>query len=411
MWDIIGVGQNYIFDDIVTVTRTAGSGLITYFRKGGVFMKGSVTIGKINNIRIEINASWLVGFVLITLTLALGYFPQAYKDWPAGVDWILGALMAIMLFVSVILHELAHSLVSKNLGIDVKRITLFIFGGMAEMDNEPDSPDKELKIAIAGPTMSIFLFVVFLALSRLFESLSLPEYTIVFFSYLSSINLFLGIFNLIPAFPLDGGRVMRAIVWKRKGSLRNATKITAMSGRMFGYILIFLGIFIAFWGNFIGGIWLLFLGFFINNSASASYQSTLLSDIFKKTTVQTFMTEHVVIVDDYISVRDFVDRYLLKYKFTVFPVRRMDEIVGILSVENIKGIPADRWDMTVLRGILTPLSKELSVRPEETMDTVMNKIFGNRFGRVLVMKDGELSGIISRTDILNYLRIHQELDL
>ena len=372
-------------------------------------MRGSFVIGRIRGIDIEINFSWLLIFALMTYMLATSYFPLNYPDWGPALWWLLGASAALLLFASVLLHELCHSLVSVSLGLPVKRITLFIFGGVAQIEGEPDEPMKELKIALAGPAMSIVLGIVFLLLAGVLAAAGTPQYVSVLFGYLGTINLMLAVFNLVPAFPLDGGRVLRAILWHFKGDMQGATRIAASAGGAVGYTLIFLGIFLVLAGNLANGIWMAFIGWFIAQAAQSSYQQMLLSDIFTKIPVRDFMTTQVVIVDYFISVQDLVDKYFYKHKYAFFPVRQQDQITGIVSLNNVRNLPQADWPRTTVGRIVTPLQENLIVRPDEAVAAVMNKLFANGVGRVLVMEGSQLLGLVSRTDVLNYMRIHGQL--
>jgi len=372
-------------------------------------VRGSFVIGRIRGIDIEINFSWLLIFAIMTYMLATSYFPLNYPDWGPALWWLLGASAALLLFASVLLHELCHSLVSVSLGLPVKRITLFIFGGVAQIEGEPDEPMKELKIALAGPAMSIVLGIVFLLLAGVLAGAGTPQYVSVLFAYLGTINLMLAAFNLVPAFPLDGGRVLRAILWHFKGDMQGATRIAASAGGAFGYTLIFLGIFLVLAGNLANGIWMAFIGWFIAQAAQSSYQQMLLSDIFTKIPVRDFMTTQVVIVDYFISVQDLVDKYFYKHKYAFFPVRQQDQITGIVSLNNVRNLPQADWPRTTVGRIVTPLQENLIVRPDEAVAAVMNKLFANGVGRVLVMEGSQLLGLVSRTDVLNYMRIHGQL--
>ena len=373
-------------------------------------MRGSYVIGRIKGIDIEINFSWLLIFALMTVMLATGYFPQSYPDWGPALWWLLGALAALLLFGSVLLHELSHSLVSISLGLPVKRITLFIFGGVAQIEGEPDEPLKELKIALAGPAMSIVLGLVLLLLAGILAAAGTPEYVSVLLGYLGTINLMLAIFNLVPAFPLDGGRVLRSILWYFKGDMQGATRIAASAGAAFGYSLIFLGIFLLLGGNLVNGIWMAFIGWFIAQAAQSSYQQMMLTDIFTKIPVREFMTTQVVVVDYFISVQDLVDNYIYKHKYAFFPVRQQNEITGIVSLNNVRNVAQADWSQTTVGRIATPLQENLVVSADETVAAVMNQLFANGVGRVLVMQGPQLLGLVSRTDVLNYMRIHGQLN-
>ncbi|HAE43592.1 MAG TPA: hypothetical protein DCG34_11860 [Clostridiales bacterium] len=373
-------------------------------------MKGSFVIGKIKGIEIEINLSWLIIFGLITFMMATNFFPQNYPDISPIIGWVLGSIMAILMLLSILLHELSHSIVSINQGIEVKKITLFIFGGIAQLDKEPDNPIQELKIALAGPAMSLLLFLIFTFIYNFLGYLGVESYLIAPLIYVSSVNLIIVLFNMVPAFPLDGGRVLRALIWHFQGSLQKATKVTSSMGNIFGYLLIFLGLYIVFNGNVLNGIWFVFIGWFIKQLSESSYQNTIMTDLFTKIKVSTFMSKNVISVGAHLSIEALVENYFYKYKYTSFPVIETDRVIGIVTVENIKTLNRDEWDRTIVRNIITPINNDLIVYPEDNVSSAIKKIFQNGIGRVLVMDGETLTGIVSRTDILNYIRIHSQLE-
>lgn len=374
-------------------------------------MKNSFMIAKVKNIRIEVNISWFLIFGLLTYSLATSYFPYVYEGLDAASRWILGGIMAIMLFVSVLLHELSHSLVSIRQGIPVKSITLFVFGGVAQIEKEPDKPAKEFKIAVAGPLMSIFLFLFFMALAQLLNFSGAPEAVIIAVSYLSGANLMLAIFNLIPAFPLDGGRILRSVIWHFSGDGQKATKISSFTGSVFGYVLISLGVFLILGNDLISGAWLAFIGWFITQQSKAGYQSKVMSDVFGSIRVGAFMTTSVISVDYNLSVQELIDHYFYKYKFVAFPVKREGKIIGIIRAENIKDVPAESRTRIPVANMTVKLTDNLVVSQEDTVSDAMTKIFSNGIGRVLVMdQEKNLLGIVSNTDILKYLRAYNQLN-
>jgi len=373
-------------------------------------MKSSFVIGRIKGIQIEIDFSWFFIFALVTYSLVTGYFPYYYPNLGTTEKWVLGSIISLMLFVSVLLHELSHSLVSVKLGIPVKKITLFIFGGVAQIEKEPDTPVNEIKIALAGPAMSIFLFVLFMLFVYALDYFKAAEVFIIPFVYLSNVNLILALFNLLPAFPLDGGRVVRALIWKFSGNIEKATKFSSNMGRVFGYLLIMFGIVLILNNYLINGIWMTIIGWFINQMSRQSYQSTAMSIIFDKIHISEFMTDKVITVDYSISVQELVDKYIYKYKYAIFPVKRNEDIVGIVGVGSVKGLPVEERSQNSVGSITSQLTDNLVVSPADTVSDAMAKLFGNGIGRVLVVDNGKLVGIVSKTDVLNYLRIYSEIN-
>ncbi|MDW7668822.1 MAG: site-2 protease family protein [Bacillota bacterium] len=372
-------------------------------------MKGSLTLFKIKDIEIQLHISWIIIFTLISFSMATGYLPMNYPEVQPYIYWLFGGGIALLMLVSVLLHELSHSIVSKSLGVEVKTITLFIFGGIAQMDEEPDTPIKELKIAIAGPLMSIFLFVIFSVLAYLVNFINSSAILIGSIRYVSTINLVLAVFNMVPAFPMDGGRVLRSIIWKVKDDLTFATKIASSMGDMFGYFLIFLGLYWAFTGNIADGIWFVFIGWFIKNLSESSYQNMLMSDMFNKIHIREFMTKDVVSIERSISVEKVIKEYFYKYKYNSFPVVQGEEVKGIINVQRLKDVDRERRAQTPVGEIALPIEDKYTVDPKCKVKTAMDKIFSNDLGRVLVIEDEKLLGIISRTDILNYIRVYGKL--
>ncbi len=372
-------------------------------------MKGSLTLFKIKDIEVQLHISWIIIFTLISFSMATGYLPMNYPEVQPYIYWLFGAGIALLMLASVLLHELSHSLVSKSLGVEVKTITLFIFGGIAQMDEEPDTPIKELKIAIAGPIMSVFLFIFFSVLAYLVNIISSSELLIGAIRYISTINLVLAVFNMVPAFPMDGGRVLRSIIWKVKDDLTFATKIASSMGDMFGYFLIFLGLYWAFTGDIANGIWFVFIGWFIKNLSESSYQNMLMSDMFNKIHIREFMTKDVVSIERSVSVEKVIKEYFYKYKYNSFPVVEGEEVKGIINVERLKDVDRERRAQTPVGEIALPIEDKYTVDPKCKVKTAMDKIFSNDLGRVLVIEDEKLLGIISRTDILNYIRVYGKL--
>ena len=380
------------------------------FKRGGTPIKNSISIGKIKGIEIEINISWLVIFGLITFMLATNYFPQTYPNWSGGLMWVISLIISLLFFASLLAHELSHSIVSKSLGLDVKKISLFILGGIAQIEKEPDKASDEFKIAIAGPAMSVFLFLVFGALSIIFTNLGLSEVLIAPTLYLSQVNLILAIFNMIPAFPLDGGRVLRSVIWYFKKDVNVATKIASFLGIVFAYVLIFLGVLGVLSGNTINGIWLVFIGWFLNQQSKGSYQSMVMNNIFEGVKLSKIMSKEVISVPSDMLIEQVIEDYFYKHNFVSFPVIDENTVKGIVTLDTLKTITKEERKSKRAVDITIPLNDNLRVSEKDSVSEAMEKIFSNRVGRVLVIDEDLLIGIVSRSDILKYIKINSELN-
>src|SRR5208283_89434 len=278
-------------------------------RQGRTLMtRHNVPLGRILGIPIGLDYSWFVIFALLTWMLATNYYPAEFKDWPLLLYWLMGAVTAVTLFVSVLLHELGHSAVALRYKIPVRSITLFLFGGVAQIGAEPPSAIAEFLIAAAGPLVSLALAVLFYAVQPLVAGI---EPLLGLAKYLAYINLALVLFNLIPGYPLDGGRVFRAIVWSITGSMRRATLIAANVGRFFAFLLIFIGVWQIFTGNFGNGVWIAFIGWFLDNAASAQVHQVMFQSLLAGHKVSQAMSTHCATVSADLTLQELVDEHIL----------------------------------------------------------------------------------------------------
>ncbi|HSB05411.1 MAG TPA: site-2 protease family protein, partial [Thermodesulfobacteriota bacterium] len=303
-------------------------------------LRGAWKIGTIMGIPIRVHFSWLIVFGFITWLLSSRYFPQVTPDLPFVSYWISGALAALLLFASVAFHELAHSYVAQKYGLTIESITLFIFGGVAQLKGDPPHPRAEFWVAIVGPLSSFFLSAVFL-----FLTMSSAGGTRALFAYLSQINLILGIFNLIPGFPMDGGRVLRSAIWGKKKDYFYATQKASTIGRMIALFFIFFGLFSIFTGGS-GGLWLMLVGWFLFSAAQASYQQATLQEVLSGIRVKDIMAKDMITLNPSVSLEEAVDQYFLRYGYGGFPVIDDGKFLGIITLKEVKNVPREDWGRT-----------------------------------------------------------------
>ncbi len=372
-------------------------------------MKSSMRLFRIAGIDVGVHYTWLFIFVLISVSLAAGFFPQNYPGWSTATYWTTGILAAILLFVSVLLHELAHSLVAQARGMEVSSITLFIFGGVSNLQEEPEKPRTEFFMAIVGPLTSLVLAGAFWGLMQPVSDPASPLAAML--GYLALINLILGIFNLLPGFPLDGGRVLRSILWGASENLLRATNIAATVGRVFGWTLIAAGIVqLLFTGNILGGIWLAFIGWFLSNAAESSRQQMNWQQQLIGTRVAELMdTEQETIRPD-TPVADVVWDIFRKQRGRAVPVCEDDQLAGIVTITDVKELPQDRWEQTPVSRIMTrkPL---YTVTPQDDLSEAMKLIAQHDLNQVLVVQGGRCVGMLTRAHIIRHLQINQELGI
>jgi len=382
-------------------------------------MRGSIRLGRIAGIEIGIHYSWILIFVLVSTILALGLFPVALKGISAGVAWVAGILAAILLFASVLVHEIAHSLVAQARGIPVRSITLFILGGVSNIEEEAKQPGIEFSMAIVGPLTSLvlgFLFwIAYVAVQGAahanpiaFPASQYKDVASAILHYLAYVNILLAAFNILPGFPLDGGRVLRSIIWAATGNLVRATNIAATIGRLFGWGLIAYGVFSIFGGNVVGGIWIGIIGWFLSNAADSSRQEVTLREQLSGVKVKDAMVQHFESISPSTTVAELVSGVMSQRFGRAVPVCDSTQTVGIVTIGDVKHIPQERWTRTPVSEVMTkgPL---YSVKPDDDLNQAMKLIAQHDLNQVLVISDGQCAGLLSRAEIIRYLQLAQEL--
>jgi Zn-dependent protease len=366
----------------------------------------NIPVGRILGIPIGLDYSWFVIFGLLTWMLAGSYYPAEFKNWPPLMYWLVGAATALMLFVSVLLHELGHSVVALRYNIPVRSITLFLFGGVAQIGAEPPSAVAEFLIAIAGPLVSLTLAAVFYAVEPLVAGME-PLLGLV--KYLAYINLALVLFNLIPGYPLDGGRVFRAIVWAITKNMRRATLIAANVGRFFAMVFIFVGVWQMFSGNFGGGLWIAVIGWFLDNAASAQVHQVMFQGLLVGHRVSQAMNTQCASVLGSLTLQDLVDKHILTSGQRCFLVNRSDDTVGLMTLHRIKEVPRSEWVTTSAAQVMLPWEELKRVDPDAELWAALQEMDRDGVNQMPVTRDHKVIGMLSREDVITFLRTLQEL--
>ena len=359
---------------------------------------------------VGIDLTWILLALLVTWSLATGLFPYYFSGMSTATYWWMGVGGAIGLFISIVFHEFCHSLVARRFGMPMKGITLFIFGGVAEMDDEPPSPDAELFMAIAGPAASIVAGFAFLGVTALGGGLGWPEPVVGVLEYLGVINLVLAGFNLIPAFPLDGGRVLRALIWRQKKDVHLATRIASRVGSGFGMLLIFGGVFFILRGEFIGGLWWIFIGIFIRGASRSSLARMRMRSVLGGKPVRRFMKPDPVVVGPDVTLADLVENYIYRYHFKMFPVVESGSLAGCVTTRDVKSIPREEWSSRSVGEVADPCSGENTVEAETDAMTALRAMQRANTSRLMVTDSGRLVGILALKDLLRYMSLKLDLE-
>lgn len=365
---------------------------------------------RIGGIPIVIDYSWFIIFFLMVYTMSVNYFPSTQSPLTTAEYWAMGTIASILLFASVLLHELGHSFVAVKQGIQVTNIRLFIFGGIAQVSSEPKSGRNEFLVALAGPAVSMALGFGFGMIFAILSTAGIFHSAARVALYLSTANIILAVFNMIPGFPLDGGRILRAILWDRWDDMARATKVVSQIGNGFAHFLIILGALqFLFAQSLISGLWFIFIGWFLRQSAVGSYQAITLKQALAGVRIQEIMTHNVVSVDWLVSVEELVRDYVYKHHFTNFPVFNREEYIGMVSLDEVKAVPKELWGFKQVRDIMTAAELIPNLSPAEDATEALARMVTGNYGLLPVIDNGSFVGIVSRRDIMNLFKIKSDL--
>jgi Zn-dependent protease len=373
--------------------------------KDSVMRQGSFRLGSIAGIDIRVHYTWLYAFFLLAWSLALGYFPNANQDFGTATYWILGIVAALLLFASVLVHELGHSLVATARGLRVDNITLFIFGGVSSISREASTALDEFLISVVGPVTSLLLAGVFWLIGQLAPATSGVAAEA---NYLAFANLLLGLFNIVPGFPLDGGRVFRSIVWAITGDMGRATQIASYVGQAVAFALIGWGVVQVLSGNLFGGLWTAFIGWFLNSGAEASRQQLTVHKILDGVPVTAAMDATPEVLSPELSVRDFVMEHVLRNGQRALPIVEHGKLIGIVSVTDAKHLHQDAWASAPVRQVMTPAPLK-TLRPDADLSTALELMVESGVHQLPIVDNEQLLGMVNRTDVMRYLQLHSEV--
>jgi Zn-dependent protease/CBS domain-containing protein len=353
-------------------------------------------------IPISVDASWLIILALIVWSLS-GIFHEQYPELHAVNYWVMGAVTALAFFACIVLHELGHAVVARSFGMPIRGITLFLFGGVAELEGEPPSAHSEFLMAAAGPFVSLILAVLFGSLAMVGNASGWTAEVVGVLAYLGWINGTVLVFNLIPAFPLDGGRVFRSILWGVTGNLRRSTRWASLVGRGFAFVLIALGVAQFFFGNMVGGIWTALIGLFLNNAARSSYQQIVVQEALRGEPVRLFMNREPIFVPPSLDLRHLVEDYMYRYHRKVFPVASDGHLEGIVSTRDLSKYPREEWPRHTVGEVMEHDLASATIPPDADALQALSKMQRTGRSRLLVTDGDHLVGIVSLKDLLRFL--------
>ncbi|HEX5367897.1 MAG TPA: site-2 protease family protein [Dehalococcoidia bacterium] len=370
-------------------------------------MSNNIRLGRILGIDIEIHWTWLLIFVLVSWTFAVGVLKQFYPDWTTAQRWVAGGAISIVFFVSILLHELSHSLVARRYSLPVTSITLFVFGGVSNLSKEPENATQEFRIAIVGPLMSFALAILFaigyVAFTPIEDGIGGVCENLAF------INLALGVFNLVPGFPLDGGRVLRSFLWRRTGDRLEATRLASKVGEWVAYGLMGLGVVTFFLVDLVTGIWFYLIGNFLNSAARSSYSQLLVETTLKGVPVTTVARTNFVGLSPDTSLATLAEDYILAGKGRVFPVLAGEELLGLITISDLRHVPREDWPATTVYRAMTPLTKLRSVGKRDDLADALSKLATDDIHQVPLLDGKLLVGMVDRSDLLRYMQTQSEL--
>jgi len=368
-------------------------------------MTSTIPLGRWTGVPVGLHWSVAVTVVLIATSLAESVLPELDPGETRLSYWVAGVVVAVMFFLSLIAHELAHTVVAGRNDIEVDSITLWLLGGVSRFITEPDDPGVELRLSLAGPLMSLALAVMWWSLGALSSLAGTPSIWANSLLWLAFINLVLGVFNMLPAFPLDGGRVLRAILWRQSDRLQ-ATRIAVTVGRVFALILVGLGVLLVFTGALVSGVWFMLLGWFIETAGRAEEASTVRHDLASIATVDELLSTPVDTIDEEVTVAEFLNEHVLPRHHSAFPVMHDSSVTGIISLESLRHLDAKEWNTTSVGEAATPLFAVPIVERDSSVGHALDEMDRLAASRALVFEEGALVGILTHTDLVRALTVH-----
>ena len=372
---------------------------------------GGFRLGKLFGFEINIDWSWLLIFFLVVYSLAAGYFPTVYPGLGQTANWLMGIIAALLLFASVLVHEISHSLVARSYGTEIKGITLFLFGGVSQTSEEPKRASEEFWMAIAGPVTSFALAVLFYVLGDIGIAYKLPAPVVAVFGYLAFINFLLGVFNLVPGFPLDGGRVLRSIIWGSTGDLNKATRYASICGQIVGYALMGIGFANILAGALVGGLWLIFIGWFLTGAARSSYQQLQMRQALSGVPVEQVMTTDVPVIPESTSVRSFVDGQLLRNDYSCYPVTSGENVIGVVGAEEVRAVPSNLWETVTVGEIAHRIDGAYKITKGDDAWNALTKLASENICRLMVVDGDRLQGTVGRESLFRLVQMKMRLGL
>ncbi|MGA3053742.1 MAG: site-2 protease family protein [Candidatus Korobacteraceae bacterium] len=374
-------------------------------------MHAQIRLGRIAGISIGLHYSWFIIAFLITLSL-IGRFSAVTPKWSSATVWSAAIVTGLLFFVALLLHELAHSLLAKSRGLRVRAITLFALGGVSQIESEAPDAKSEFWIAIVGPLASLVIGIVCLLLARstgwiLNSEPRTPVSAVLV--WLGYINLMLAAFNLVPGYPLDGGRVLRALIWWNTHSIDRSTRIAARVGQVVAFLFIFLGLYQFFLGKNFGGLWLAFIGWFLLDASRSSYAQVEITEGIRDRRVFDIMDRDFSEVEAHLSLQDFVHRYLLASGRRCFVVVQNNNLAGLITTKEVSGVERDRWPQTSVQSVMRPLSQLRTVMPDTPAIRALEIMSREDINQLPVVSDGQLVGLFSRSSVMGFLRNRAEL--
>jgi Zn-dependent protease/CBS domain-containing protein len=361
----------------------------------------AIPLGRIFGIPLRIDLSWFLIFALMMWSLAVGYFPKEFNHWSVAAYWINGAITAFLFFVSVLLHELAHSLVALHYKIPVRSITLYIFGGASEITTEPSSPLSDFWITLSGPIVTFMLAGIFALLAQIFMGYDLVYAPL---KYLAYINLLLGLFNMIPGYPLDGGTVLMSIIWGVTHSRHWAVLVSASIGSFFAYVFILYGVYQVMRGGLMNGLWIAFIGWFILNASGTQVRRERLKGVLSDHKVSEAMSYGYTIVHSGTFLQYLVDEHIISGGRRFFIIKQDEQMLGLLTLHDLYEVPREKWPTTTVNEVMVPTPDLKQIGPDTGIWHAIEAMDRNGVNQLPVMKDGQIQGVLTREDVISFLR-------